>query len=68
MSFIYFTTWTTGVVHLADFDKVHRGTPRPATLCGKMYVDRLREGDETPSGFLATCKLCRRIRKDMAVR
>jgi hypothetical protein len=44
----------TGAVHLS------RQEDDSVTLCGRNTA-QFRQGDETPSGFAATCGTCRRV-------
>jgi hypothetical protein len=50
--FVYLTA-PTGTVHLAD--QLATGTTR----CGRVTGPDWEEGDETLSGFVATCQRCK---------
>jgi hypothetical protein len=46
-------------MHLAQFDDYYRNPAAARTLCG-LNATALTEIDETTSGFLTTCRSCRR--------
>lgn len=61
----YVTGPRTGTVHLVPGD-VDPTLPS-RTRCGRDVTDAWQRGDETPSGFLATCETClRRHRRAVA--